>query len=118
MRKLVLLNLFIILLFSCKDSGKIAVDLSQGEFKQRIIPNSVLTSSCALEFTGETDCDLLIYISSEKSFKLDKGKIKVSKKYECYEKGKTIRILSENCSSQSKLEIDYSFSKGYFGQSK
>lgn len=106
------------MLTSCSESGRVVVELANGESKLRIEPKSSLTSSCVLEFEGDTDCDLFVHISSEKSFKISKGKFSVRKEYECYEKGKALRILSQNCSDLSTLEINYRFSKGYYGQKK
>lgn len=119
MYKLVSFSLLVCLAYSsCSESSIIEVDLAQPETTIILKPKSGLTSSCTIEYIGNTDCTIQIAVESEETIRLNKGSFSLEKDYECYEAGKRITISADNCSQESKMSIKYSFSNSYFGQKK
>lgn len=110
--------LFLIFYFrSCIKSEKIEIDLSKGHQIFELLPKDrILTTSCRLRIEGEVDCNVTIQIKPGTALEFSEGKIEYDENFECYDNGKMITVLSDSCTSKSKLIFSYNFSARYFGQ--
>lgn len=94
------------------------VDLTKDSNTYTLKPEGALTSGCELHFIGHLTCDVEMSISGGKGINFTKGSVDVAKRYEWYSGGRTVKVLSDRCTTKDSLRIYYKYSTGYFGQPK
>ncbi len=114
LRNLALFTFFLLVLSSCRRFKEIQVDLSKEINEIELIPNRYLTTKCDIRLTGKSDCDIQIQIPGKNSLFFPKGVIAFQKRFEWYDEGNKLIILSDGCSDSSTLILEYRYSAQYW----